>query len=126
MRIFYTKNGMKKTRRMDPLVRKAEHRVSGTKKAVMSLIISTPGLSESEIAQWLNLSKQSVHYHIRDLESRGDIKVLREGGHAKCYPGLVGDGSSGSNGSNGNALNSENGGGGVRGKVPSDDEFKPT
>ena len=115
MRTFFAKNGKKSERRFDPLVRKAGHQVSGTKQAVMNLIFATPGLTEIEISQWLNLSKQRVHYHIRDLESKGKINVDREGGNARCFPIVEGADSKG------NKLDGENGGSG-----PKEEEFKPT
>ena len=89
MRLFYAKNSdVKKARRFDPLVRKAENELSGTRLSIMNIISSTPGLTEKEITQWLGLSKQNVNYHVRELESKGKVRVEREGGNAKCFPVL--------------------------------------
>lgn len=122
MRLFFPKNGKKQTIRFDPLVRRADRQATGTRQSVMSLISSTPGLQEIEIAQWLSLSKQNAHYHIRDLESKGLIRVEREGGVARCYPGENG------NGSNGNTITEPNGSSLDSPSItpPDDDDFKPT
>ena len=87
MKFFYAKN--LKTRppiqRIDPLVLRSKKRINGTRKSIKNLISTTPGLSELEIAQWLDLSKQNAHYHIRELEQEGVITVQREWKNARCY-----------------------------------------
>ena len=85
MKLFFPKNGTMKKKRIDPLIRKYEHRISGTRKTIMDLISATPGLTETEIAQWLSLSKQNVHYHIKEMERSGTIWVERANGHARCH-----------------------------------------
>ncbi len=101
-------------KRFDPLVKKANQRLSGTRLSIANLISSTPGLSETELAQWLNLSKQTVHYHVREMESTGMVKVNREGGSARCFPGQK--------------MTGDDEGPDVMDKatVPNEEEFKPT
>jgi len=115
MKLFFPKNGKGKSaiKRFDPLIRKTEQRLSGTRLSIMNLISATSGLSETEIAQWLGISKQNAHYHIKELELAGNIRVEREGGHARCYSAIDIDGGKGENGKNGK-------------DVKMDDEFKPT
>jgi len=87
MKLFYTKNLKVRPsiQQFDPLVRRSEKRISGTRKSIMNYISATPGMSEIEIAQWLGLSKQNAHYHIRELEQAGVISVQREWKKARCY-----------------------------------------
>jgi len=87
MKLFYTKNSTERSsiQRFDPLVRRPEQRISGTRKSIMNFISATPGMNEIEIAQWLGLSKQNAHYHIRELEQAGVITVQREWKNARCY-----------------------------------------
>ena len=128
LRLFYPKNGKKQTVRFDPLVRRADRQTKGTRQSVISLITATPGLSEIEIAQWLSLSKQNTHYHIRQLEQSEVIRVEREGGSARCFPGK--DMNANGSGSNGIPIKEPNGSS-VESNEHSiqpyhDDEFKPT
>lgn len=74
-------------KRFDPLVKRSSRQLKGTRLSIANLISSTPGLSETEIAQWLNLSRQIVSYHVREMESSGMVKVNREGNSTQCFPG---------------------------------------
>ena len=86
MKLFFPKNGHAVQKTRDPLIRKIKQRTSKTRKSIMDLIVTTPGLTESEIAQWLSLSKQTVNYHIREMERENKIRVEREAGNVRCYP----------------------------------------
>jgi predicted transcriptional regulator len=117
-RLFFPKTeaGRQSMKRFDPLVKKANKQISGTRLSIRNLISSTPGLSETEIAQWLNISKQTVHYHIREMESMHMIKVHREGNSTRCFPNLEQDGPT--------ILPGEDAG--ESGSVSQAEEFKPT
>jgi predicted transcriptional regulator len=117
LRLFFPKNGKKeKSVRFDPLVRRADRQATGTRRSVMNLITATPGLTEIEIAQWLGLSKQNTHYHIRKLENGGAVRVKRAGGNARCYPSEKGQ-----NGGKANEIGHGNGNGLVNGSGGSHD-----
>ncbi len=87
MKKFYTKNGKVKNIKHshDPLLIREKKKISKTRSSINNLISSTPGLMESEIADWLKLSKQNVHYHVKELEKDGIVRVDRTNGHTRCY-----------------------------------------
>jgi len=140
MKLFYPKNGTAHStmQRFDPLVRRSDQRISGTRKSILNLISATPGLSEIEIAQWLGLSKQNTYYHLRHLEQKGIIRVEREGGNARCFIVQLKNGDDGTpktvNGNGGSetidadrpveTISGEDGGGNGY-AADTNDEFKP-
>lgn len=72
-----------------PLRRKfTEPFVGATKRLVLEIVRSKPGLTGYEI--WrelgLNISPQAVYQHLRELAGRGYIRVVEESGVKKYYP----------------------------------------
>ena len=52
---------------------------------VLEIVSNEEGLSQSDIAQQLNLSRQTVHYSIKSLVSKNRIVEVDSGNKVKCY-----------------------------------------
>ncbi len=55
------------------------------RKSILRSIMGTPGLSQSQIARVVGVSRQLVNYHISELERSGEITVERTGYSTKCF-----------------------------------------
>ncbi len=60
--------------------------LSEVQEKILTLICAKQGLSETEMGEELSISKQRVSYNIRHLEEEGFVKIVREGGKARCFP----------------------------------------
>ena len=52
---------------------------------IVTIIQDTPGISQSEIARQLNLSRQLVNYHLKDLISEQVIRAEKMGNKCCCF-----------------------------------------
>ncbi|MFQ5885304.1 MAG: OmpL47-type beta-barrel domain-containing protein, partial [Thermoplasmata archaeon] len=57
--------------------------VSMIQKAILKMIAQNPNITQKEIALSLETSKQVINYHIKALEKRGMISVVRNGSELK-------------------------------------------
>ncbi|MFQ6060067.1 MAG: OmpL47-type beta-barrel domain-containing protein [Thermoplasmata archaeon] len=61
------------------LRKKPQTKLSMIQKVILRMIRQNPNLSQTEIAETLETSKQVVNYHIKALEKLGMIKIARRG-----------------------------------------------
>lgn len=59
--------------------------LSDTQDSILMSVKENPGISQSDIARNLNISRQLVNYNIKILESKGLIEVIRVEGKSSCY-----------------------------------------
>lgn len=60
--------------------------LSEVQERVVALIKDRPGISQSEIARALGMSKQRVSYHMRNLVLAEVITVIWDSNRTRCYP----------------------------------------
>lgn len=54
----------------------------GLRAEVMHAVVLTPGLTQREVADRVNASKQAVHYHVKALIAQGHLRMDVDGGLA--------------------------------------------
>jgi len=59
---------------------------SKTTSAILNLIKENPGINSSEIARILNLSRNTIKYHIDKLTTDDFIQLVRSGRKYEIYP----------------------------------------
>jgi predicted transcriptional regulator len=60
--------------------------VTGSQKLVLEAIRKNPGLSQSDIARMLGVSRMVVSYHVSSLERLGLVEGHKEGRESHLYP----------------------------------------
>jgi len=60
--------------------------VTGSQKLILEAIRKNPGLSQSDIARMLSVSRMVVSYHVSSLEKLGLVEGHKEGRESLLYP----------------------------------------
>lgn len=70
---------------MDMRIPEDGFRVNEIQKTILGTIQHNPGISQKEIASFVNLTPPTINYHIGILLNAGFVRIRREGRSTQCY-----------------------------------------